>query len=123
LRVTRSFCTLLRARLVAVVVNATTDSPLLVHAEVRREAERTIGERAWFLLSCYGKVMAGPDSGTYVSGLACAEQLDLVHRLQSGETVPVHLMHRHRSGNYEASALRWTPISLVMVFSDREVLA
>jgi hypothetical protein len=45
-------------------------SSLLRHAEVCREAERIIGERAWHLLSFYGKLMAGPRSGSYVSALA-----------------------------------------------------
>jgi hypothetical protein len=95
----------------------------LRYIEVRREAESVIGERAWLLLTCYGKLMAGPRSGSYVGALAGEEQLKLVRRLQSGETVPVHLMHRHRSGDYRASSLRWTPSGLVMVYSDREVPA
>jgi hypothetical protein len=98
-------------------------SSLLRHVEVCREAERIIGERAWRLLSFYGKLMAGPRSGSYVSALAFDEQLALVRRLQSGATVPVHLMHRHRSGDYRSSSLRWTSAGLVMVFSDREVPA
>jgi hypothetical protein len=33
----------------------------------------------------------------------------------------VHLMHRHVSGTYESSALRWSQAGgLVMVFRDRE---
>jgi len=86
-------------------------------------AQGSIGERAWMLLTCYGKFMAPPHSGRYVSALPYEEQLQLVRRLQSGETVPVHLMHRHRSGNYRASSLRWTPAGLVMVFSDYELPA
>ena len=82
-----------------------------------------MGEREWRLLTCYGKLMEGPLAGSYVSSLAGEEQLKLVRRLRSGETVPVHLMHRHRSGDYWASSLRWTPSGLVMVFSDREVPA
>lgn len=104
-------------------VDATAGPSLLRYIEVRREAERAIGERAWMLLTCYGKLMAGPHSGSYVSALAGEEQLELVRRLQSGETVPVHLMHRHRSEDYRTSSLRWTPTGLVMVFSDREVPA
>ena len=118
-----SFYRSLRARLGAPVADAAAGPSLLRYVEVRREAERVIGERAWLLLTCYGKLMAGPRSGSYVSALAGDEQLKLVRRLQSGETVPVHLMHRHRSGNYESSSLRWTPAGLVMVFSDREVPA
>ena len=88
--------------------------------EVNQQAERLIGARAWALLRSYGKVMGGPKSGFYVSGLAFDEQLKLVQRLVNGETVQVHLMHRHKSGNYESSALRLSSAGLVMVFSDRE---
>ena len=103
--------------------NATTGPSLMRHIDARREAERVLGEREWRLLSCYGKLMDGPLAGTYVSSLAGEEQLKLVRRLQSGETVPVHLMHRHRYGVHRASSLRWAPSGLVMVFSDREVPA
>lgn len=104
-------------------VNATAGQSLLRHVDARREAERVLGEREWRLLSCYGKLMEGSLAGSYVSSLAGEEQLKLVRRLRSGETVPVHLMHRHRSGCHRASSLRWTPSGLVMVFSDREVPA
>lgn len=104
-------------------MGATAGMPLLRRVEVRREAERIIGKRAWLLLTCYGKLMAGPHAGSYVSALAGDEQLKLVRRLLSGDTVLVHLMHRHQSGNYETSSLRWTPAGLVMVFCDREVPA
>lgn len=96
---------------------------LLRCLEVRRKAQRILGEREWVFLSSYGKLMEGPHSGTYVSGLPCHKQLKLVHRLRSGETVLVHLMHRHKSGDYEASSLRWTPTGFMMVFADREVQA
>jgi len=87
---------------------------------VKLEAEGLIGSQAWSLLSSYGRVMSGPHSGSYVSGVPFAVQLDLVHRLTSGETVPVHLMHRHRSGA-ESSWLRWSPgTGFVMMFRDRE---
>lgn len=91
------------------------------HIEVRREAEELIGERAWALLSSYGRLMDGPYTGLYVSGVPYAVQLDIVQRLSLGETVCVHLMHRHVSGDYESSALRWSQSSgLVMVFRDRD---
>jgi hypothetical protein len=91
------------------------------HIEVRLEAEKLIGKRAWALLSSYGRLMGGPHTGMYVSGVPFAVQLDLVHRLTRGETVSVHLMHRHVSGTYESSALRWSQAGgLVMVFRDRE---
>lgn len=97
------------------------DNPFRRLIEVHAEAERLLGLRSWFLLSCYGKLMDGPDAGSYVSGIAYDDQLELVRRLVEGETVSVHLMHRHRSGHYEASSLRWSPAGLVMVFRDREV--
>ena len=88
--------------------------------EVRLQAERLIGARAWALLSSYGKLMDGPKAGLYVSGISFDEQLALVRRLASGDTVCVHLMHRHKSGNYESSSLRLSSRGLVMVFRDRE---
>lgn len=98
-----------------------TVNPFLRQIEVGREAEGLIGVRAWALLCSYGRLMDGPHSGSYVSGVPFAVQLDLVHRLTRGETVSVHLMHRHVSGNYESSSLRWLQKGdLVMVFHDRE---
>lgn len=97
--------------------------PFQRRIEIQREAERLLGERSWFLLSCYGKVMDGTRAGSYVSGIPYDEQLDLVHCLARGETVAVHLMHRHRSGHYDASSSRWSKGQLVMVFKDREVPA
>lgn len=99
------------------------DNPFRRLIEVHAEAERLLGLRAWFLLSCYGKLMDGPNAGSYVSGIAFDAQLELVRQLVDGQTVQVHLMHRHRSGDYEASALRWSQSGLVMVFRDREVPA
>ena len=90
---------------------------------VRQLAERLIGEDAWYLLVCYGKFMDGPYAGSYVGGVPVAVQCALVERLARGETVPVHLMHRQRSGSYESSSLRWSGSTLVMVFDDREVEA
>ena len=91
------------------------------HIAVRLEAEGLIGKRPWALLSTYGRLMGGPHGGLYVSGIPYADQLDLVHRLSRGETVSVHLMHRHKSGNYESSSLRWSQSGgLVMVFNDRD---
>jgi len=98
-------------------------NPFPRYIAVHLEAQSLLGERSWFLLSCYGKLMDGPFAGSYVSGIASNAQLELVHRLARGETIPVHLMHRHRSGNYEASSLRWSQSGLVMVFRDREVPA
>lgn len=99
------------------------DDPFESVAEVRREAERLLGLRTWLLLSCYGRVTAGPGAGWYVGSRPFAEQLDLVHRLARGETVSVHLMHRHRLGYETESSLRWTSDGLVTVFCDGEALA
>lgn len=94
----------------------------MLFLEVRRKAEHLLGPRAWFLLSCYGKLREeGPYPGCYVSGASAQLQLDLIRRLYSGHTVPVHLMHRHKSGDSELSTLRWSPErGLVMVFENRE---
>jgi hypothetical protein len=83
------------------------------------EAERLLGQPQWFLLSNYGKLMSGPDAGMYVSGIAYDRARAIVHALMAGEQVDVHLMHRHRSGNYEASALRFSKGKFLMVFSNR----
>jgi hypothetical protein len=91
--------------------------------EVHRKAERLIGTRAWLLVSCYGKLTEGPNAGSYVSGLPMCLQLDLIRQLSERATVPVHLMHRHKSGEYERSSLRWSRGDLFMVFNDREELA
>lgn len=86
-----------------------------------RLAERRLGRHSWSLLSCYGRLMTGPHSGSYVSGVPFALQRELIHQLSRGETVSIHLMHRHVSGNYESSSLRWSQGGgFVMVFPDRE---
>lgn len=96
---------------------------LLRRVEVRRRAQRLLGEPAWMLLCCYGRLMEGPHPGRYVGALPCDEQLRLARQLRASATVPAHLMHRHRSDNYESSSTRWTPSGLVMVYADREVPA
>jgi hypothetical protein len=98
-------------------------SSFAVMLELKCEAEHVLGERAWSLLCTYGRLMSGPHSGSYVSGVPFAVQREIVRRLAAGETLPVHLMHRHRSGHYESSSLRWTQGELIMVFADREVRA
>lgn len=99
------------------------DNSLEASIEIRREAELVLGERGWFLLSVYGRLMSGPHSGRYVSGVPYSLQHEIVRRLAAGETLPIHLMHNHRSGHYEASALRWSRGQLVMVYGDRKVRA
>lgn len=100
------------------------DNYLRRRIEVGLEAERLIGKRAWAMVSTYGRLVDGPYTGLYVSGVPLAVQLDLVRRLRLGETVSVHLMHRHVSGHYEPSALRWSESGgLVMAFEDRDEMA
>lgn len=102
-------------------MNEPTDNFLLRHIEVCREAEGLIGMRAWALLSSYGRLMDGPHTGRYVSGVPYVVQIEIVQRLVRGETLPIHLMHRHVSGNYQSSSLRWSQAGgFVMAFPDRE---
>lgn len=93
------------------------------HMHFRAQAESLLGARAWSLLQSYGKLMAGPHSGHYVSALPAQDQLGIAEQLVAGKTLFIHLMHRHRSGNYETSSLGWRDGQLVMVFADREQLA
>lgn len=83
------------------------------------EAEELLGARGWSLLRRYGKLMSGPRSGSYVSGLPISEARKLLGALQRGERIPVHLMHRHRSGHYESSELSLTNGRLLMRYPDR----
>jgi hypothetical protein len=96
---------------------------LMAMVELEREAESALGARSWRLVSSYGKLMGGPHSGLYVSGVPFDVQREIVRRLAAGETLLIHLMHRHRSGKYESSSLRWSRGELTMVFADREVRA
>lgn len=68
-------------------------------AEVTATAERLLGARGWALLRAYGRLMCGPHSGSYASSRPFDEQIGYVHRLLEGESLDIHLMHRHRSGN------------------------
>lgn len=96
---------------------------LLAVVDLKREAELALGERSWRLVSSYGRLMGGPYSGLYVSGVPFDVQRELVQRLADGETLLVHLMHTHRSGNHEASSLRWSEGKLIVVYANREVPA
>lgn len=89
---------------------------------LHKTASASLGERNWWLLQSFGRLMNGPYSGSNVSGLPLQDALALVGRLNRGESVPVHLMHRHRSGNYESSRLRLVGRRLVMSFDDRDEL-
>jgi hypothetical protein len=83
------------------------------------EAEELLGIHGWSLLRSYGRLMSGPYSGSYVSGLPFGEVRKLLLALQRGERIDVHLMHRHRSGRYESSELSLTDGRLLMHYVDR----
>lgn len=74
----------------------------------------------WALFRSYGRVMLGPYSGRYVSGLPAEEVHRLLTALKHGQRIPVHLMHRHRSGNYEASELSLSDGFLLMHYSGHD---
>ena len=67
--------------------------------------------------------MSGPHSGQYVSGLPDVEVRALVDALVAGHRVDIHLMHRHKSGNYESSRLHIVAGALMMTFPDRDEMA
>jgi DNA polymerase III epsilon subunit-like protein len=83
------------------------------------EGERLLGPRGWALFRSYGRMMSGPHSGSYVSALPVDDIRRLLTALAAGERIPVHLMHRHRGGNYESSRLSLTAGHLVMHYPDR----
>lgn len=95
------------------------DGGLLARLELSKYAEARLGARGWFMFSCYGRVMSGQFSGRYVSGLPLSVARELVDALASGETLDIHLMHKHRSGVYESSQLRLRDGRLEMHFADR----
>ncbi len=86
-------------------------------------ASESLGERNWALLQSFGKLMSGRYSGLYVSGIPPQEARSIVEALIRGEAVPVHLMHRHRSGDSESSSLRLVGNRFVMSFPDRDEFA
>ena len=85
--------------------------------------EAALGLQAWSLLYGYGKLMAGPHGGQYLSGVPVKVARAILMALVRGEVVDVHLMHRHQSGKYEASRLALVDGQLVMLFADRTVPA
>lgn len=89
--------------------------------ELAREGEALLGTRQWTLLSSYGRLMAGPHAGSYFNALPVQTQRDMLSKLVAGEEIAVHLMHRHRSGHYEASSLRYENSELWMVFAAGRV--
>jgi hypothetical protein len=96
---------------------------VLAKVELHFYAERLLGARGWPLLSTYGRVTAGPRSGSYVSELPTSEAKQVVDALAQGIQVPVHLTHRHESGCNESSELQLVEGWLLMVFADRDELA
>jgi hypothetical protein len=87
--------------------------------QLAAEGVSLLGRRGWGLLRSYGRVMSGTYSGLYVSALPAAEVRTLLMALKRGERIPVHLMHRHRSGCYESSRLSLTEGRLLMHYPDR----
>jgi hypothetical protein len=83
-----------------------------------QESEALLGPTGWALLRSYGRVMSGTYSGQYVSALPSAEVQNLLHALKRGERIPVHLMHRHRSGCYESSSLSLVEGRLLMHYLE-----
>lgn len=84
-----------------------------------QDGERLLGSRGWRLLRGYGRLMSGPYSGSYVSALPCEDVRSLLIALLRGERIPVHLMHRHRSGTYQSSSvLSLTEGRLMMHYPD-----
>lgn len=93
------------------------------YLKLNRYAESVLGMRGWTLVRSHGRMMSGPNTGMYVSGVPFAEARWLVEELVHGRRIDVHLMHRHRSGNYESSSLSLTDGRLTMHFTDRDELA
>lgn len=83
-------------------------------AVAHAEGKRLLGVRGWMLLTCEGKLIGGLYSGSYVSSRPSAEQVAYAHALLKGETLSIHLMHRHLGANEmsrlcdgEPRALSW----------------
>ena len=105
-----------------------TESPSLMDAarewhSLGHEARALLGPRGWALFRSYGRLMSGTHSGQYVSALPASYVRALLQQLQAGNQVPVHLMHRHRSGCYESSRLSVTDGRLLMHYPDRTEFA
>lgn len=87
--------------------------------QIRQEGQTLLGVTGWALFRSYGRIVSGPYSGSYVSGVPVDEVRRLLTALKQGQRIPVHLMHRHRSGNYEASELSLSDGRLLMHFAAR----
>jgi hypothetical protein len=83
------------------------------------EGEAVLGTGGWSLFRSFGRIMSGAYSGRYVSALPREEVLALLEALRRGERIPIHLMHRHRTGHYEASCLSLDEGRLMMHYVDR----
>lgn len=83
------------------------------------EGEAVLGTGGWSLFRSFGRIMSGAYSGRYVSALPREEVLALLEALRRGERIPIHLMHRHRTGHYEASCLSLDEGRLMMHYADR----
>lgn len=93
---------------------------MLEYLALNKHAESVLGVRNWTLVRSYGRIMSGPYSGQYVSGVPFEEAQRLVEELVRSRRIDVHLMHRHRSGNYESSTLSFADGRLTMHFPDRD---
>lgn len=90
------------------------------YQSLKRYAQDVLGPAQWRLIEYYGKLMTGPPlGGMYVSGIPSSVARVIVDELIAGQVVQVHLMHRHRSGCYEASDLCLRDGRLIMLFDDR----
>jgi hypothetical protein len=83
---------------------------------LRTRGEAVLGTRIWPLFFGYGRVMSGPYSGQYVSGIPTETVHALLDALFRGDSIDIHLMHNHISGNYESSGLVLVNSRLVMKF-------
>lgn len=59
-------------------------SDLRDRSELDNHARHLMGDRNWFLLSTYGKLMAGPGSGRYVSALPAKQVKCMLQALEAG---------------------------------------
>ena len=102
-----------------------TDETLAFRAwvDMYRSAGVALGTRNRTLVFSYGRVMSGPHGGRYVSGIPASAVLAFIDALLRGEEIPVHLMHRHVSGQHESSRLKFDGECLWMQFADRTELA
>lgn len=88
-----------------------------------QSASEALGERNWRLVYQHGRVMSGPHSGFYTSGIPMSAVQAFMDALLRGDEIPMPLVHRHVSGNYESSRLLFDGKRLGMRFDDRTELA